>query len=110
MSFLGRSRPRDRKSERSLSEEERTSGRRAQYDANDPKQPMVTSKRRSAKSWEPDARFRKVEERLRRSGRETIAEHRKTTKGFCLGRLVLNNVPMLGKLAVFDAHDIDGDP
>jgi hypothetical protein len=59
---------------------------------------------------EPDARFRKVGERLRRSGRETIAEHRKTTKGFRLGRLVLNNVPVLGELAVFDSHDIDGDP
>lgn len=45
-----------------------------------------------------------------RSGRETIAEHRKTTKGFRLGRLVLNNVPVLGELAVIDAHDIDGDP
>jgi hypothetical protein len=48
--------------------------------------------------------------RLTRSGRETIAEHRETAKGFRLGRLVLKDVPVLGELAVFEAHDIGGDP
>jgi hypothetical protein len=44
------------------------------------------------------------------SGRETIAEHRETAKGFRLGRLVLKNVPVLCELAVFETHDIGGDP
>ena len=44
------------------------------------------------------------------SGRETIAEHRETAKGFRLSRLVLKNVPVLGELAVFEAHDVSSDP
>jgi hypothetical protein len=39
-----------------------------------------------------------------------VTEHRETTNGFCLDRLVLKNVPVLGELAVFEAHDIGGDP
>ena len=45
-----------------------------------------------------------------RSGREAIAEHREAATGFRLRRLVLKNVPVLGELAVFEAHDIGGDP
>jgi hypothetical protein len=45
-----------------------------------------------------------------RSGRETVAEHRETAKGFYLGRFILKNVPVFGELAVFEAHDIGGDP
>jgi hypothetical protein len=44
------------------------------------------------------------------SGRETIAEHREPARRFRLGRLILKNVPVLGELAVFEAHDIGGDP
>jgi hypothetical protein len=45
-----------------------------------------------------------------RSGRETVAEHCQTNDGFRFGRLVLKNAPVLGELAVFEAHDISGDP
>jgi hypothetical protein len=45
-----------------------------------------------------------------RLGRETIAEHRETAQGFGLSRLVLKNVPVLDELALFEAHDIGGDP
>src|SRR5271169_3312952 len=44
------------------------------------------------------------------SGRKAIAKHREPAKGLRFGRLVLKNVPMLGELAVFEAHDIGGDP
>ena len=44
------------------------------------------------------------------SGRETIAEHWKTAKGFRLGGLVLKNVPVLGELAIFEMHDVGSDP
>jgi hypothetical protein len=45
-----------------------------------------------------------------RSDRETIAKHREAANGFRLGRLVLKNVPVLGELAVFETHDVGGDP
>ena len=38
-----------------------------------------------------------------------IAEHRKSAKGFRLGRLVLKNVPVLGELAILKTHDVGGD-
>ena len=47
---------------------------------------------------------------LRMSGRKTITEHWKTANGFCLGRLVPKNVPVLGELAVFETQDVGGDP
>jgi hypothetical protein len=56
------------------------------------------------------SRPRRCAPRLMRSGRETIAEHRQAANGFRFGRLVLKNVPVLGELAVFEAHDIGGDP
>lgn len=45
-----------------------------------------------------------------RSGRESIAEHGETAEGFSLGRLVLKNVPVLGELAILEAHHIGRDP
>jgi hypothetical protein len=39
-----------------------------------------------------------------------IAEHRETPDGFCFGRLVLENVPVLGELAVLKANDISRNP
>jgi hypothetical protein len=39
--------------------------------------------------------------------------HRRTSEDaqrFGLGRLVLKNVPVLDELALFEAHDIGGDP
>ena len=44
------------------------------------------------------------------SGWEMVAKHREATQGFRLRRLVLKDVPMLGELAVFETHDIGGDP
>ena len=45
-----------------------------------------------------------------RSAREAVAEHRETADGFRLRRPVLKNIPVLGELAVLEAHDIGGDP
>jgi hypothetical protein len=42
--------------------------------------------------------------------RETIAEHRKSALRLGFRRFVLQDVPMFGKLAVFEADDIGGDP
>jgi hypothetical protein len=42
--------------------------------------------------------------------RKTIAEHGETANGFDFGRLVLKNVPVLGKLAILEAHDFGGNP
>ena len=36
-----------------------------------------------------------------RSGGEVMAEHRQTANGFRLGRLVLEDIPVLHELAVF---------
>ena len=48
--------------------------------------------------------------RVIRSGWETIAKHWQTASRFRLDRFVLKNVPVLGELAVFEAHDIGSDP
>jgi hypothetical protein len=48
--------------------------------------------------------------RLTRSSRKRVAEHREAANGFRLGRLVLKNIPVLGELAVFETHDVGGDP
>ena len=41
---------------------------------------------------------------------ESACRHRQATHGFGLRRLVLEDVPVLGELAVFDADDVGGDP
>src|ERR1700677_5364913 len=41
---------------------------------------------------------------------EYVAEHRKAAHGFGLGRLVLQNVPMLFEKTVFEPDDVGGDP
>jgi hypothetical protein len=41
---------------------------------------------------------------------EAVAKHRQPADGLCLGRLVLEYVPMLGELAVFHAYDVGGNP
>src|ERR1700722_19782650 len=45
-----------------------------------------------------------------RSRGEPLAEHRQAADRLRRGRLVLKNVPMLGEPAVFEAHDVGGDP
>src|SRR5271163_2611201 len=45
-----------------------------------------------------------------RSGGEAIAEHRQAADGLGLRRLVLDDVPVFGELAVLEADDIGGDP
>ena len=45
-----------------------------------------------------------------RSVGEAVAEHRQPADGLGLGRLVLQDVPVLGELAVLDADDVGGDP
>src|SRR6266481_5328279 len=45
-----------------------------------------------------------------RSSRELIAEHRQAADGCFLCHLVLDDVPVLGQLAVLEAHDIHHDP
>jgi hypothetical protein len=47
---------------------------------------------------------------MERSDGEAVAEHRKPAHGFGLRRFVLEDVPVLGELAVFEADDIGGDP
>ena len=44
------------------------------------------------------------------SGWKALAEHRQARHGFGLRRLVLEDVPVLGELAVLDADDVSGDP
>jgi len=41
---------------------------------------------------------------------EVIAKHRQSADGLVLGRLVLENIPMLGELAVLDANNVGRDP
>jgi hypothetical protein len=41
---------------------------------------------------------------------KAVAKHRQPADELGLGRLVLEYVPMLGELAIFDAHDVGGDP
>src|SRR3984957_21300816 len=41
---------------------------------------------------------------------ECVAEHRKATDRFGLGRFVLQNVPMLSKKTVFEPDNVGGDP
>src|SRR6516225_8053281 len=48
--------------------------------------------------------------RLAPIGGKAIAEHGQTAKGFRAGRLVLEDVPVLGELAVLETHDVGGDP
>jgi hypothetical protein len=47
---------------------------------------------------------------LMRLGRKFVAKHWKAAHRFRLGRFVLENVPMLRKLAIFKPDDIGGDP
>jgi hypothetical protein len=47
---------------------------------------------------------------IERSAGEAVAEHRQPAQGFGLCRFVLEDVPVLGELAVFEADDVDGDP
>src|ERR1700761_500679 len=44
------------------------------------------------------------------SSREAVAEHRPSAFGFGSGGFVLQHVPVLGELAVFDAQHVGGDP
>ena len=48
--------------------------------------------------------------RAARSPRELVAEHRQAADGCFLCHLVLDDVPVLGQLAVLEAHDIHHDP
>src|ERR1700730_5899554 len=48
--------------------------------------------------------------RAARSPRELVAEHRQAADGCFLCHLVLDDVPVLGQLAVLEAHDIHYDP
>src|ERR1700727_2186148 len=41
---------------------------------------------------------------------ECVADHGKATRGFGLGRLVLQNVPMLSEKTVFEPDNVGGDP
>src|SRR5277367_402063 len=41
---------------------------------------------------------------------ECVAEHRKAADGLGLGRLVLQNVPMLFEKTVFEPDNVGGDP
>ena len=47
---------------------------------------------------------------LGRSLRECVAEHGKAAHRFGLGRLILQNVPMLFKNTVFEPDNVGGDP
>src|SRR5215472_7716818 len=46
----------------------------------------------------------------RLSGWETVPQHRQAAQRFRAGRLVLQDVPVLSELAVFETHDVGGDP
>src|ERR1700693_791035 len=48
--------------------------------------------------------------RAARSPRELVTEHRQAADGCFLCHLVLDDVPMLGQLAVLEAHDLHHDP
>src|ERR1700722_2835524 len=63
--------------------------------------PAVRCHRRTAGS---------VLRRAARSPREFLAEHRQAADGCFLCHLVLDHVPVLGQLAVLEAHDIHRDP
>src|SRR5277367_1484288 len=47
---------------------------------------------------------------FRLSPGECVAEHGKAADRFGLGRLVLQNVPMLSKKTVFEPDNVGGDP
>src|ERR1700685_531239 len=47
---------------------------------------------------------------LRLSRGECVAEHGKAAHRFGLGRLVLQNVPMLSEKTVFEPDNVGGDP
>jgi hypothetical protein len=41
---------------------------------------------------------------------KTVAEHRQPANGLGLGRLILEDVPVLGELAILDADNVGRDP
>jgi hypothetical protein len=44
------------------------------------------------------------------SGEKAVAKHRQPALGFGFSRFVLQDIPVLSETAIFDAHDIGGDP
>src|SRR2546430_12099440 len=44
------------------------------------------------------------------SGSEVIAKHRQAALRFGFGRLILQNIPVLGEAAVLDPDNVRGDP
>jgi hypothetical protein len=53
---------------------------------------------------------RRLERRTRSSRGKCLPEHGQAANGRFLGRFVLDDVPVFGKLAVLEAHDIHHDP
>ncbi len=54
--------------------------------------------------------IRECEDRARISVGETVSEHRSTTLGFRLRRLVLKHIPVFDEHSIHDAEDVRRDP